>query len=240
MANRIGAFGYMECSAKTKDGVREVFEMATRAALQARRGKKNSKCLLLWMLCNGLDSCTGAPRVCEGHTSVYSVIHPPHIRQKLWERDPSDKKSFVFVCFSFCSYIFSHGDVYQYLKELGTFLTLYLKLWYPSSLPTCQMLSRYTVGWLERCDPVSCQSISQPFLICWAFSASWNRADVLFLYVNHFKVFFRLGKDWDFRTNVQNGRFSAKRAWGGGLICIHTCTYNVCIATHNQDWKMYL
>uniref|UniRef100_A0A673U1A7 Ras homolog family member A n=1 Tax=Suricata suricatta TaxID=37032 RepID=A0A673U1A7_SURSU len=34
MANRIGAFGYMECSAKTKDGVREVLEMATRAALQ--------------------------------------------------------------------------------------------------------------------------------------------------------------------------------------------------------------
>ena len=48
MANRIGAFGYMECSAKTKDGVREVFEMATRAALQARRGKKKSGCLVLW------------------------------------------------------------------------------------------------------------------------------------------------------------------------------------------------
>ncbi|KAG9333612.1 hypothetical protein JZ751_010828 [Albula glossodonta] len=47
MGNRISAFGYMECSAKTKDGVREVFEMATRAALQARRGKKSSKCLLL-------------------------------------------------------------------------------------------------------------------------------------------------------------------------------------------------
>ncbi|XP_028625744.1 transforming protein RhoA isoform X2 [Grammomys surdaster] len=47
MANRIGAFGYMECSAKTKDGVREVFEMATRAALQARRGKKKSGCLIL-------------------------------------------------------------------------------------------------------------------------------------------------------------------------------------------------
>ncbi|XP_075430210.1 transforming protein RhoA-like [Ascaphus truei] len=38
MANRIGAFGYMECSAKMKDGVREVFEMATRATLQPRRG----------------------------------------------------------------------------------------------------------------------------------------------------------------------------------------------------------
>ncbi|XP_025237092.1 transforming protein RhoA-like isoform X2 [Theropithecus gelada] len=47
MANRIGAFGYMECSAKTKDGVREVFEMATRAALQARRGKKKSGFLVL-------------------------------------------------------------------------------------------------------------------------------------------------------------------------------------------------
>ncbi|XP_029013272.1 rho-related GTP-binding protein RhoA-B isoform X1 [Betta splendens] len=47
MAGRIAAFGYMECSAKTKDGVREVFEMATRAALQARRGKKSNKCVLL-------------------------------------------------------------------------------------------------------------------------------------------------------------------------------------------------
>ncbi|XP_043836165.1 transforming protein RhoA-like [Dromiciops gliroides] len=45
MANRIGAFGYIECSAKTKEGVREVFEMAARAALQAHR-KKRSKCLM--------------------------------------------------------------------------------------------------------------------------------------------------------------------------------------------------
>lgn len=47
VANRIGTFGYMEGLAKTKDGVREVFEMATRAALQARRGKKKSGCLIL-------------------------------------------------------------------------------------------------------------------------------------------------------------------------------------------------
>ncbi|KPP61865.1 rho-related gtp-binding protein rhoc-like [Scleropages formosus] len=46
MANRISAFGYLECSAKTKDGVREVFEMATRAALQVRKRKKRSGCLL--------------------------------------------------------------------------------------------------------------------------------------------------------------------------------------------------
>ncbi|XP_036607999.1 transforming protein RhoA-like isoform X2 [Trichosurus vulpecula] len=47
VANRIGAFGYMECSAKTKDGVKEVFEMATRAAWHGRCGKKKSRCLVL-------------------------------------------------------------------------------------------------------------------------------------------------------------------------------------------------
>ncbi|KAM5331091.1 transforming protein RhoA-like isoform 2-T2 [Glossophaga mutica] len=47
MARRIGAFGYAECSAKTKDGVREVFEMATRAALQASHGRQKSGCLVL-------------------------------------------------------------------------------------------------------------------------------------------------------------------------------------------------
>lgn len=47
MANRISAFGYLECSAKTKEGVREVFEMATRAALQVRKRKKRNGCLLL-------------------------------------------------------------------------------------------------------------------------------------------------------------------------------------------------
>ncbi|XP_059188518.1 rho-related GTP-binding protein RhoA-C-like [Centropristis striata] len=45
MANRINAFGYLECSAKTKDGVKEVFEMAARAALQHKKG--GSVCLLL-------------------------------------------------------------------------------------------------------------------------------------------------------------------------------------------------
>ncbi|KAM8917403.1 ras homolog family member Ca isoform 1-T1 [Spinachia spinachia] len=47
MASRICAFGYLECSAKTKDGVREVFEMATRAALQVRKPQKKGGCQLL-------------------------------------------------------------------------------------------------------------------------------------------------------------------------------------------------
>jgi len=46
MASRIGAKSYIECSALTKEGIREVFEQATRAALQRKpgKGKKKSKC----------------------------------------------------------------------------------------------------------------------------------------------------------------------------------------------------
>jgi len=46
MADKINAFAYLECSAKTKDGVREVFETATRAALQTKK-KRSKKCRLL-------------------------------------------------------------------------------------------------------------------------------------------------------------------------------------------------
>ncbi|XP_016833162.1 transforming protein RhoA isoform X2 [Cricetulus griseus] len=47
LANIIDAYGYVECSAKTKDGVRMVFEMATRAALQTNRGKRKTGCFVL-------------------------------------------------------------------------------------------------------------------------------------------------------------------------------------------------
>ncbi|KAG7199760.1 hypothetical protein KM043_000428 [Ampulex compressa] len=46
MAEKINAFAYLECSAKSKEGVREVFETATRAALQVKK-KKKGKCRLL-------------------------------------------------------------------------------------------------------------------------------------------------------------------------------------------------
>ena len=46
MSEKIGAYAYLECSAKMNDGVREVFETATRAALQTKR-KKHSFCSLL-------------------------------------------------------------------------------------------------------------------------------------------------------------------------------------------------
>ncbi|KAI6651693.1 rho GTPase 1 [Oopsacas minuta] len=46
MADKIGAYAYMECSAKSKEGVREVFETATRAALQTKK-KPRFHCRLL-------------------------------------------------------------------------------------------------------------------------------------------------------------------------------------------------
>jgi len=48
MASRIGAKAYLECSALTKDGVRGVFEAATRAALQRKtKPKQSMKCSLI-------------------------------------------------------------------------------------------------------------------------------------------------------------------------------------------------
>ncbi|VDL85826.1 unnamed protein product [Schistocephalus solidus] len=41
MVEKLNAYAYLECSAKTKEGVREVFEAATRAALYTKRkGRK--------------------------------------------------------------------------------------------------------------------------------------------------------------------------------------------------------
>ena len=46
VAEKINAYSYLECSAKTKEGVKEVFENATRASLSVKR-KKRGKCSLL-------------------------------------------------------------------------------------------------------------------------------------------------------------------------------------------------
>ncbi|KAI8336438.1 GTP-binding protein rhoA [Choanephora cucurbitarum] len=47
VAQKISAFKYLECSAKSGDGVREVFEQATRAALMVNKKKKKSGCTVL-------------------------------------------------------------------------------------------------------------------------------------------------------------------------------------------------
>ena len=46
---KIGAYKYLECSAKTNEGVRETFEHATRAALLTKKDGRRSgkKCMIL-------------------------------------------------------------------------------------------------------------------------------------------------------------------------------------------------
>jgi Ras family protein A len=48
VASKIGAKHYLECSARTGEGVREVFQYATRAALLSRPGRsKKHHCVVL-------------------------------------------------------------------------------------------------------------------------------------------------------------------------------------------------
>ena len=47
MADKIHAFAYLECSAKSKDGVFDVFVTATRAALAVKKKKRSRGCRLL-------------------------------------------------------------------------------------------------------------------------------------------------------------------------------------------------
>jgi Ras family protein A len=48
VAQKISAKHYLECSAKSGEGVREVFQYATRAALLSRPGKHRKRnCIVL-------------------------------------------------------------------------------------------------------------------------------------------------------------------------------------------------
>jgi Ras family protein A len=47
VAQRVGARMYIECSARTGEGVREVFQHATRTALLRHKPQKNGPCVVL-------------------------------------------------------------------------------------------------------------------------------------------------------------------------------------------------
>ena len=52
VAQKIGAKHYLECSARSGEGVKEVFQTATRAALLTKSGNrsKKSKCVVIQIL----------------------------------------------------------------------------------------------------------------------------------------------------------------------------------------------
>lgn len=161
MANRIGAFGYMECSAKMNDGVREVFEMATRAALQARRGKKSNKCFLLWARRTELKPQVGVQNVCK-------CTHP------FLKLERITAQNFLLIFF-YCSLISRGGvsSVFKKLQRTWTFSCFVFDVLSEfcdiKATPTCQMLS---------CDSKACQSSAQHN--CWDFFffiSPWNRAE---------------------------------------------------------------
>ena len=47
MCERIKAYAYLECSAKTKEGVRDVFTTAARVALMTKERRKKRKCCIV-------------------------------------------------------------------------------------------------------------------------------------------------------------------------------------------------
>ncbi|KAJ7686533.1 small GTPase-binding protein [Mycena rosella] len=47
VARKIGAHIYLECCAKSGEGVQEVFQYATRAALAVKKGPRRTKCTIL-------------------------------------------------------------------------------------------------------------------------------------------------------------------------------------------------
>lgn len=166
MANRIGAFGYMECSAKTKDGVREVFEMATRAALQARKGKKNNKCLLLWTCSTGLKPQIGVQNVCRYTRSFLKLAK--HFGRK-------NNCSVLLILFLFLLLVIE--VFYQYLRNLQKDLDFCLFCLF-------LMFSLSFVILLKPHPPAKCCHVTQmpanqvlTTMLGFFFNSPWNRAE---------------------------------------------------------------
>lgn len=47
LASKIGAISFIECSAKTQENVKQVFDTAIKAVLFKKKPQKKSKCVLL-------------------------------------------------------------------------------------------------------------------------------------------------------------------------------------------------
>lgn len=130
-----------------------------------------------WTLCLNW----GSIRVCVRGTLLFTVIHPPHIRQMLLGKIP-EKKAFCLFFPPFWSYIFSHGDVYQYLRELremGLFfdaLPEFVVSFKLAHLPNAVMWPCGLIGNEWSCElPINTSAHPS---YAGLFSATWNRAEL--------------------------------------------------------------
>lgn len=179
-----------------------------------------------WTLCLYWASV----RVCERGTLLFTQSYTPLTFAKcFWDRDPR-KKKLCFVSFSPFGLIFSHGDVYQYLRELGQMGLFLCFTWICGIIQACPSAKCWPcwlIGKVWSCElPINTSAHpSYAGLFFCNMKQGWTW---LFLYVWIILRFsFRSGQDWGFRTKVQNSSFKAKKGHGvgRGLICIHTCTY---------------
>lgn len=85
MAEKINAFAYLECSAKSKEGVREVFETATRAALQVTFQSSGHVLYACGFLLDGFSSVSLCSRFANpnpGGADAYSYDFCMHLRNR--------------------------------------------------------------------------------------------------------------------------------------------------------------
>ena len=115
MADEINAFAYLECSAKTKDGVREVFEVATRAALQVTMHKYTRLLYRHWKMAIKI-----IPLKMAGNNSLHEFAQNPLL--KIHSQLKSNLVYSVLVFFNVFTLFFLNKIEWSWFFQFWPFL----------------------------------------------------------------------------------------------------------------------